>query len=490
MTPIVRVPENAFVSAGVEQSGLLIDACDYYRTLYRALEQAQSYVVISGWQFESGVRLLRGRDAEGAHRPVKLLEFLSALCDERAELEIYILAWDYSFVYAQDRESEQREKFTSMNPRVRFEWDAHPSLTGSHHQKFVVIDGVLGFTGGIDLCDARWDDCDHRLDNPERVNVTGDPCKPYHDVQACFRGPIVASLVEVFGERWQRATGNVLPLPPAALEASEVARGDFARFDLERLSGGRAELLPAEQAAFSRTQVDTRAEPARIGEVLALYSSAISAAERLIYVETQYFTSRAIARVLIDRMAEAGRSKLDVVVVLPHGADTAMEKYALEDTQEGVLLEILRAATDHGHRVQLLYPASHDLAGQEIATFIHSKILLVDDRLLVVGSANLTERSMALDTELTISWECARADDALGTAIANLRCKLLAEHSGVSQAEFRQMHGLCARIAALLERGDTRLRRREVVAPGPLGSLLAGVFDPGDADLTRAACDS
>ena len=479
MTLIVSVPENAFVSAGVDQSGVLIDARDYYRTLYR--ERAERYVVISGWQFESGIRLLRGHDAEQATRPVKLLEFLSALCDERPELEVYILAWEYSPVYARDRESEQREKFTSKNPRIRFEWDPHSSIAGSHHQKFVVVDGAVGFTGGIDLCDARWDDCDHRSENPDRVNVTGEPCKPYHDVQACFRGLIVASLVGVFSDRWHRATKEMLSL------AAQAPEPDPARFDLEMLSDGRAETVPAQRAALSRTQVDSRAQPERVAEIVRLYSDAISSADRLIYIETQYFTSRSIARALIARMADAARFELELVVVMPHGADTAMEKYALEDTQEGVLLEILKAAADHGHHVQLLYPASHDSGGQEISTFIHSKILLVDDRLLVVGSANFTERSMALDSELSITWECEQAGDGLGAAIAALRCKLLAEHSGVPEAEFEQQQGLCSRIGALLERGDTRLRRREVVSPGPLGSLLAGVFDPGDADLTRAA---
>ena len=481
MTRIVNIPENAFVSGAVEQSGLLIDARDYYRTLYRALEQAQRYVVISGWQFESGIRLLRGHDAERATRPVKLLEFLSALCDERPELEVYVLAWDYSVVYAQDREPEQRQKFTSKNPRVRFEWDAHTSLSGSHHQKFVAVDGVLGFTGGIDLCDARWDDCDHLPHNRDRVNVTGEPCKPYHDVQACFRGPVVSSLVAVFSDRWQRATGELLSI------GAQPVPGDPARFELERLSRGAMVTLPAVRVALSRTRVDTRAAPERVGEILRLYSAAITCAEQLIYIETQYFTARSLAQVLIERMTDPARSLLDVVVVLPHGADTAMEKYALEDTQEGVLLEISQAAADHGHRVQLIYPASHGADGHEISTFIHSKILLVDDRLLVVGSANFTERSMALDSELTISWESTEAGDAVASAIRRIRCQLLAEHSGVPEAEFAAQPGLCARIGALLERGDTRLRRREVVNPGPLGSLLASVFDPGDAQLTRAA---
>ncbi|HEX3854100.1 MAG TPA: hypothetical protein VHW01_24220, partial [Polyangiaceae bacterium] len=63
-----------------------------------------------------------------------------------------------------------------------------------------------------------------------------------------------------------------------------------ARFDLEQLSDGCAEHIGATHAALSRTQVDERADPPRIGESFALFSDAIGSAERLIYAETQYFT--------------------------------------------------------------------------------------------------------------------------------------------------------------------------------------------------------
>jgi len=479
MKSIVEAPRNAYVKAEAAQSGLLIDARLYYRTLYHALEQAREYVVISGWQFESGVRLLRGKDAENATRPVKFLEFLNALCDERPNLKVYLLAWDFSFVYAKDREPEQKQKFTSDSARIHFEWDSHPAIGGSHHQKFVVVDGALGFVGGIDLCDARWDDCEHRTDDPDRVNVVGDPCKPYHDVQACFTGEIVQPLLEVFNARWQQATGERLHFPPPSAEAR-------ARFDIAQLSDGCAEPICATHAALSRTQVDERANPERVGEIFALLTDAISSATRLIYAETQYFTSRSVAKVLEARMRDTSRSKLDIVVFLPHGADTPMEKMALEDTQEGVLLELLDTALETGHQMRLLYPASCDADGTETATFIHAKLLIIDDRLLMVGSPNLTERSIALDTELAISWECTGPDDGLSGCIRNIRDKLLSEHSGVPVGEFADERGLCARIDTLMQVRTTRLRRREVHEPGALGPVLSQLFDPGDSQITDA----
>ena len=479
MKRILDVPRNAMVEAEAEQSALLIDARNYYKTVYRALEQAEYYAVISGWQFESGVRLLRGEDAEPTQYPVGLLDFLGVLCEERPKLQIFILAWDFSIVYAKDRESKQAEKFNARHPNIRFLWDSHPFVGASHHQKFVAVDGAVGFIGGIDLCDARWDDCDHRVDHPDRVNVVGDPCKPYHDVQACFTGPIVLSLVDLFADRWRRASGESLYLPPADARTR-------SRYDVGSLSSGAGEPIGAKHAALSRTQVDTRAEPARAGEVLALFADAIGAARQFIYAETQYFTSRSVAQLLIARMRDAGLPRLEIVVFLPHGADTPMEKLALEDTQEDVLNALVEAARETGHELRLLYPASRLADGSELATFIHSKILLVDDRFLMVGSPNFTERSVALDSELAISWESTSEDDALSRCICNIRSKLLAEHSGVPAAEWAIPAGLCARIDSLIERSESRLRLREVIEAGPLGPVLAQIFDPGDGVLTDA----
>lgn len=483
MNSILSVPRNAWVETEVEQSALLIDARNYYRTLCRTLERAKDYVIISGWQFDSGVKLLRGKDAEASNHPVELLEFLGALCERRPELHIFVLAWDFSLVYARERESGQAEKFSSKHPHLHFQWDTHPSVGGSHHQKFVVVDGAIGFIGGIDLCDARWDDCDHRVANPERVNVAGEPYKPYHDVQSCFTGPLVSSLVELFVTRWQRASGARLDLAPT----DEATRRPY---DVAELSEGSAEPIFATHAALSRTQVDTRAEPARVGEILTLLADAIAAARGLIYIETQYFTSRSIAQLLVERMRDPELPRLEIVIFLPHGADTPMEKFALGDTQEEALQAVLTAAEENRHELRLLYPASKHPDGTDIPTFIHSKILLVDDRFLLVGSPNFTERSVALDSELAIAWECSSEDHGLSGCIRNIRSKLLAEHSGCPSVDWTMRSGLCAQIDTLLARGDSRLRRRELIEAGPFGPLLAEIFDPGDKQLTETALSS
>ncbi len=159
---------------------------------------------------------------------------------------------------------------------------------------------------------------------------------------------------------------------------------------------------------------------------------------------------------------------------------------ALEDAQEGALSSVLDSAQQNGHQIRLFYPASHDREGEEIATFIHSKILIVDDRLLMVGSPNCTERSMGLDSELAITWEC-KADDDVASSIRSIRAKLLAEHSGLPESNFTDPGALCSKLDLLMEREKARLRRRKVIEPGPLGPILAELFDPGDVELANAA---
>jgi phosphatidylserine/phosphatidylglycerophosphate/cardiolipin synthase-like enzyme len=478
MSPILKLGRNCYVQSTAEQSALLIDGEIYYETFYRAAELAQRSILMCGWQFDTMVRLLRGQAAEQSNKPLEFIQFLDYLCQARPELRIYVLAWDYSFVYALEREWMQAFKFKlKTSDRLHFEYDAHPATGGSHHQKFVIIDGALAFTGGMDVCESRWDDRKHEADNPLRVDHQGAPYKAYHEVQAALVGPVAGVLTELFQERWQRASDERLALSPASAE-------DFARFDLNALSQGRAVAVDSQYVALSRTSADERAGPQIVREIRALHHDAIRAAERLIYIETQYFTSRSIGKALIDRFSDRGRPKLQVLLLMPNDADTPKERFALGDSQDAVLATILEAAAFTGHDVRLLHTVARDARGNERATFIHSKVLIVDDRLLSVGSANLTNRSMGLDSELNVTWECAPEDDRLGRCITRVRASLLAEHvGGLPAEELEPVPGLTERLDALLASGETRLRRRLVRPPENLDPLLCAVFDPDGPEL-------
>jgi phosphatidylserine/phosphatidylglycerophosphate/cardiolipin synthase-like enzyme len=474
MGQILRPGHNCERVEPVQASGVLIDARDYYLAVHEALLAARRTVLISGWQFDSEVPLIRGNDTKNLSAPSELLPLLEHITKENAELQIYILAWDFSFVFAKEREWLQRVKFDWMtNEGIRFVFDGmHPS-GASHHQKLVVCDGEIAFTGGIDLCDARWDDSTHTLDNPLRFKLDGDLQKPYHDVMAYCTGPVVRSIERLFCERWQRATGEALALPPAS------------GTPIEHVPGRALELavpVQCSEVAISLTFGEHEASGTpKVEQIKALHEDAIASAEHLIYIETQYFTSRAIYAALVERL-KADRSKLEVVVVLPMGADTPKENFALGATQQWVLSSLRQIAEQHGHAIRIVCSVATREDGTPAPTFIHSKVLITDNRLMTIGSANVTNRSMSFDSELNLVWEC-REDGSLAGSIARVRSRLLSEHAGIDyEAAFEKTAGLTARIDQLI--GHSKLRLRELPdSPDsiPQTPLLEQAFDPEKA---------
>jgi phosphatidylserine/phosphatidylglycerophosphate/cardiolipin synthase-like enzyme len=455
MPSIIAPPRNCWTVARADRAGLLVDASDYYAAFYEAALEARRYILMSGWQFDSTVDLLRGdnaRIAEAARAPTALLPFLNHLCETRPALEIDILAWDFHVVLAFEREWMQRILFHwKTHERLRFHFDScHPS-GGCHHQKFVVIDGHTAFLGGIDLCEDRWDDRRHLADNPIRISRK-KPQKPYHDVQAYIAGTeAVRHLTELFCERWRCAGAEPLGLP-AALDSTSFRQPEGAL------------VLPAGKLAFSRTDPEDEKLGA-VRHVAEMFGDAIDSADRLIYCETQYFSSREIRARLERRMRDRNRPKLQIVVVVNARAEAIKEQVAVGLRQTENLFRLRRVAADTGHAFGCYFslsdPPAESPDTEMHLTYIHTKLLVVDDRILSVGSANLTNRSMGLDTELQVTWDAGNHEspDELMARIRDVRVSLLSEHTGVRrEGDFAEVEDLVARLDAIAERADSRLR--------------------------------
>jgi phosphatidylserine/phosphatidylglycerophosphate/cardiolipin synthase-like enzyme len=464
-TPLLRIGATAWRQETTEAAGVIIDAADYYYTLFWAIESARHSVVMSGWQFDSGVPLLRGDDVP-AGREVRLLKWLNMLCERTPELTVSILAWDFHLVFAHEREWMQRILFHWMtNSRFRFRFDDCPAKGGSHHQKFVVVDGVLAFLGGMDVCEARWDDRRHLAVNPLRVSH-GKPVKPYHDVQAYLAGGTAPrALQDLFQERWKRSGGPPLCLAVDPRSALRL-----------RLRGAHA--LGSGRVAFSRT--DPRADGSSVREVERLFVEAIDAADVLIYVETQYFSSRRIHEALTRRMQADDRSRLEIVILVNERAEALKEELAVGLRQAQILKRLRRVAGETGHALGLYYSQCAGAHATFRATYIHSKLMVVDDRFLTVGSANLTNRSMGLDSELHVSWETSPSTREREEAIRRIRTSLLAEHCGWSEAEARERlgpaRGLVARLDAISATPGARLRRH--AGPTAAQRVIMRLIDP------------
>lgn len=462
MTRLLIPGETCFRLSACSEAGVLVDARDYYAALYAEARSARRRILLAGWQFNSDALLLRGTDAEGAEYPVELLPFLVALCRERPELEVRILAWDFNPVFALEREWLQRAVFDLATPdNLRFEFDGLHAPGACHHQKLAVIDDRVAFVGGIDLASARWDDRRHLADNPLRYEK-GEPQKPYHDTMAWVSGPAVGELERLFLDRWGKASGEVL--------APLAATGSRPGFD-------RGLALPANEVGLLRTQ---RSTSEVVTETLAFYRAAIQSARRSIYLETQYLTARAIHDALVERLTDREREPVDVVLMMPLGADTPKERLVLGAAQERLLTSLFRHAEGSRGRLRVYGSSSAGCGDPPQPTFIHSKLLIVDDRLLLVGSANLTNRSLMLDSELGLVFESGTPGDALSCGISRVRAELLGEHAGVEpDPSYFAVDDLVTRLDSLLPRCRLIARPLDAELAGSAPVLrLEKLFDP------------
>ena len=446
MKNILAPGTNCYGIDNAIETGLLIDGRDYYRAFWTAAENAEHYILLSGWQFDSDVQLVRGKDR--ASGETTLLSFLNRLCENKPELRIYILAWNFSMIYLIDREWLQRWYFKwNANERIHFCFDSYHPFGASHHQKFTVIDGRLAFLGGLDICSGRWDERDHRAINRLRHNTNGCAYPPFHDVQTYHLGTPAERLAKFFQEQWSIVCGSPLDLPPPA------------GYPALRFCNRRR--IDVADVALSRTQVKPlESGNETVREIRRLFRDAVDAAEELIYIENQYFSSHALCEALLRRMRARNRPRLAIVLMLAKEANAFVEQASIGIVQAKLLRQLRQVAQENGHQMGVFYPASQTEDGEDVPTYIHSKLVLVDDEFLSVGSANMNNRSMGLDTELNVSWQARRGDDDARRSIRAARLDLLVEHTGVADAadDLVPIQGLVSRLEALAENPASRLR--------------------------------
>jgi phospholipase D1/2 len=273
-------------------------------------------------------------------------------------------------------------------------------------------------------------------------------------------GEAARRLAELARERWRLATGHALkpfecdsdPWPPALQP------------DLTGIDVGVARTLPP------------RGELPAVREVEKLYLDMIAAAQRTIYIENQYFTSPRIAEALEERLAEPDGPEVVLVLrLLSHGWLEEATMHVLRTR----LIRRLRQEDRFG-RFRVYYPHVPGLA-EGTCIDVHSKLMIVDDDWVRIGSANLSSRSMALDTECDLVVE-SRGQARIAEAIRGLRERLLAEHLDIDPEQVRQevekAGSLNGAIAAFAHQPRT-LRQFDDLPEWPEPILsVAAVADP------------
>jgi len=199
---------NCLSVARANRAALLIDGDAYFGAFMKAAEHAQRSIIIVGWDFDSRTRLTWDESASGV--PVVLGDFLNFLARRRRGLRIHILDWDFPMVFGMDREFPPLYGTGwRQHRRVQMRYDNTHPTTGCHHQKIVVIDDAIAFSGGLDLTWRRWDTCEHGANDPRRV-ADGKPYAPFHDAMMAVDGEAAQVLAGIARERWHAATGKKL----------------------------------------------------------------------------------------------------------------------------------------------------------------------------------------------------------------------------------------------------------------------------------------
>jgi cardiolipin synthase len=346
-----------------------------------------------------------------------------------------------------------RDLLRARGSRFRIRWDRAPAAFCQHQKSWMIDAGrpeETAFVGGINLTAAALGSPGH------------DGGGQRHDVYVEITGPSATDVHHNFVQRWNEASerhqddgnwacdsGDALPFPtrPSAPRGPSTVQ-------IQRM------LHPGRYAIPGGISFD-----AANGErsILEQYERAIDAARRTIYLENQAIPIPAVA----DRLCRALERGVDVVLLVPAIPEDHVFAARL-DPERHALFDGLDALGRHPNFL-LAGIAGRDALGDRKATYVHAKLMLIDDVWATIGSCNLHWNSLSGQTEMNASiWDPA--------VVRELRCTLFAEH-------------LAAETSGLDDRAALRLYRRVAHENGREGNFdwrgLAFALPPDGYALRR-----
>jgi cardiolipin synthase len=271
-------------------------------------------------------------------------EFADALVERaRAGVRVHVLLdWAGSLKMEDSLLDQMADAGVEIERFHPLHWYHLARLNNRTHRKLLVVDGTVGFTGGVG-------GADHWLGHAQ------DP-EHWRDSHFRFEGPVVAQAQSVFNDNWIKATGEVL-------------RGDGYFPAIRETGEAPAQLFSSSPSGGSDS-------------MHLMYLMAIAAAERSIDLAASYFVPD---QLVIDALLHARHRGIEVRVIVPgEHIDSDTVRHASRRSW-GPLLEA-------GVRIATFEPA-----------MFHCKVLIVDQWLVSVGSTNFDNRSFRLNAEASLN---------------------------------------------------------------------------------------
>lgn len=390
-----------------------IDGKDTFEQMYDHMLQAEKSILIANYDLDPHLRFARSYPTtlrpspirSSCNRPLFTLHIdpesrrysLQDLLIKKARegVEVKALVWQPRMVLrmlpgADERGIDGRAddvetlnaiaKGVGMDDRLEVRVDSTaPTLTSAHHEKIMVIDGTVGFCGGLDLSRGKWDLSTHDYESSLR-----DPgAEPWHDVHVAVRGPVVADIERHFWQRWAY---------------SETRNARKAR-------AVRVAPRSSPQGSVSVIALRTWKELDRNGGIKAWYAEMFRKATDGIYIENQFpFQSKFLTGLLAKRLQEARDLKAVIVGPmepnLPGLVGSMIAKMSVNDVNRN--LARLRKAAEGRVATLSLISQHSTMPNMRKQIYVHSKVMTVDDRWMTVGSANLDKNGLKDSSELNL----------------------------------------------------------------------------------------
>ncbi|KAL7998497.1 putative phospholipase D family [Plasmopara halstedii] len=277
--------------------------------------------------------------------------------------------------------------------------DRLPSLLSSHHQKTIVIaanrstktlDQPIAYIGGLDLAFDRWDTMHHNQTSIRKNAKISHDQKGWIDGHVRIHGPAAKDVANNFVARW-----NIDHIPCTKLD-DDLYNFENPAYDkvppLDYVSSNKTGLFGSHSIQITRTfscKGGYYKSFAPLGEVSLLRArlKAIKKAKNFIYIEDQYFL---FVPELLDALMEV-LPKIQRVVVVANRQTNPFKnagyiKYFYENVKP----------------IRTKYPNKFKIYAtkSERDLVINTKVVIIDDVYLSVGSANWNRRSMTSDSEL------------------------------------------------------------------------------------------
>ena len=548
---------------------MFIDGKDYFDDLYQKLMNAKESIFITDWWLSPELFLIRPVDEkvylEMAEKKILTKEFgkqMTRLMDildykEKEGVKIYIIVFFEWPLTLSTNSRHTLETIKNINKNIniiRYPVD-QDTMLWSNHEKIVIIDKLIGYVGGYDLCWGRYDTSIHPIfeelneknlyEYPlidysnERIAPFSDVNNyikenvpristnrlPWHDTQTRIIGPAVQDLTKHFMERWNHAIYGILKEKGIYLNKSneeikneysllyklfdyflnnnvnndkakeEQLKSEYQLINIDEKINKKLEEEIYEKyvesgSIMSDVQTLRSASEWSIGiketetSILKAYYDLIENSKHYIYIENQFFISKSyteeekkncpyskdvndvkneIAFYLRKRIEKAYKNEenFKVYIILPSLPDYPGEiensftiqtilqyTYATISRNYGLSLieQLEKVMGDNWKKYIGFYSLrNHGIMNNIPKTeiiYIHSKLIIVDDTKVLIGSANINDRSMigVRDSEIGVLIEEEKQNykimdgekDYKAAKLAlMLRKKLMAEHLGI-----------------------------------------------------------